>query len=381
MYRSALDGSGLMMLNKKLAEIFGYEPAELLGKPVINLWADARARQAMIQQLQTSGMVTDYEAEIVAKDGSIKTVLASSKVYPAHGYIEGSILDITPLKQAEADSRLWANVIENAEWGVAIGNPDGQTIDAVNPAFAKMHGYTADEFMDIAIKDLFTPEYRDQIPEYVRLAHENGHHTFESEQVRKDGSVFPVLVNVTAVKDENGNLLYRVVNVQDITLRKQFEQQLKRFATILEVTTDFVAMSDWQGKGIFVNQAGRAMMGFDPDEDITQLAISQYHPEWIHAFLDETVLSLTGIQCIPGNLHVSIHGISADMLVSRLKGLAFSTGSACASTDQQLSHVLKAVGVDPKWGGIRLGLGRTTTDEQVRFAAGEIIREVTVLRS
>ena len=67
-----------------------------------------------------------------------------------------------------------------------------------------------------------------RLPEWLRQAYENGHITFETRHLRKDGTDFPALVDVTAVKDENGRVLYRVVNVQDISARKLAEQAVKR---------------------------------------------------------------------------------------------------------------------------------------------------------
>jgi PAS domain S-box-containing protein len=61
---------------------------------------------------------------------------------------------------------------------------------------------------------------------------------------------------------------------------KQGEAAQQQFTTILETTSDFVAMADPQGNVFYINQAGRKMMGFDLDEDITNTTIPQYYPEW-----------------------------------------------------------------------------------------------------
>jgi cysteine desulfurase len=65
-----------------------------------------------------------------------------------------------------------------------------------------------------------------------------------------------------------------------------------------------------------------------------------------------------------------------------LGDLAVSTGSACSSGSQAMSHVLKAIGAVADRGGasIRFGLGRTTTDEDVAFAADRVITVVKALR-
>ena len=96
----------------------------------------------------------------------------------------------------------------------------------VNPTYASMHDYTAEELVGRSIYDIYAPESRADLREQIRIAYENGHHIYESKHIRKDGRIFPVLVDTTVVRDEAGNVLYRAVNVQDITERKQVEQEL-----------------------------------------------------------------------------------------------------------------------------------------------------------
>lgn len=128
-------------------------------------------------------------------------------------------------KQAEEQLRMWDDVFKHAEWGVVTGSPDGNFMTLMNPAFLRMHGYTEEELIGKPIAFVFTPEEHPKLLEHLRRIHENGHYVFESVHIRKDGTTFPVLVNATAVKDEQGNVLYRVVNVQDITEFKRLEAE------------------------------------------------------------------------------------------------------------------------------------------------------------
>ena len=102
MYRSRLDGSGIVALNQRLADIFGFTKEEMLSSPATMRWADAKAREAMVRLLREHGELRDYELDIVTKGGAIRTVLASMKLYPGQGYLEGTAIDITERKQMEA---------------------------------------------------------------------------------------------------------------------------------------------------------------------------------------------------------------------------------------------------------------------------------------
>jgi len=73
----------------------------------------------------------------------------------------------------------------------------------------------------------------------------------------------------------------------------------------------------------------------------------------------------------PGNLNLRQDGLDADRLISDLRGLAFSAGSACASGSGRASHVLAALGLSTAEArsSIRLGFGRYTTAAEVDRAA------------
>jgi cysteine desulfurase len=86
---------------------------------------------------------------------------------------------------------------------------------------------------------------------------------------------------------------------------------------------------------------------------------------------------------LPGNLNLSFDGVPGEALLMELRSLAVSSGSACASASPEPSHVLRALGLpdDLAHASLRFGLGRTTTLEEIDFAADEVIRAVRLLRS
>ena len=65
---------------------------------------------------------------------------------------------------------------------------------------------------------------------------------------------------------------------QEITGREQAQQGQARLAAILEATTDFVAVSDLEGKIIYLNRGGRDLISMPIDADVTQTHIADYHP-------------------------------------------------------------------------------------------------------
>jgi len=85
------------------------------------------------------------------------------------------------------------------------------------------------------------------------------------------------------------------------------------------------------------------------------------------AFGGGVVLNGHPVHRLPNTLNVSFAGQESGAILSRLDGVAASTGSACHAGSVELSPVLRAMGVPPEvgMGAIRFSLGRTTTVKEV----------------
>ena len=88
-----------------------------------------------------------------------------------------------------------------------------------------------------------------------------------------------------------------------------------------------------------------------------------------------------GVNMIPGNISLSFRNVEGEMILHRLdlKGICVSTGSACDSKNTQISHVLKAIGLQEEYakGTIRISLGRYNTIEDVDTIADVLVGILT----
>lgn len=79
---------------------------------------------------------------------------------------------------------------------------------------------------------------------------------------------------------------------------------------------------------------------------------------------------------LPGNINISIKGANGEMLLHRLdlKGICISTGSACDSVNQRVSHVIEAIGVPMEYaeGTVRITMGADNTEEEALEIADAI---------
>jgi cysteine desulfurase len=84
-----------------------------------------------------------------------------------------------------------------------------------------------------------------------------------------------------------------------------------------------------------------------------------------------------------GNLNVRTDGIDAARLISEVRRVAFSAGSACASGSGRPSHVLSALGLSNREArsSIRLGFGRYSSEAELRSALSFILEAAERQRS
>lgn len=91
-------------------------------------------------------------------------------------------------------------------------------------------------------------------------------------------------------------------------------------------------------------------------------------------FGDDWVLNGSADQRYRGNLNLRHAGLDVARLMSGLRDIAFSAGSACASGSGRSSHVLDAIGLTAAAArsSIRIGFGRYTTEEELLAAIDRI---------
>ena len=134
-----------------------------------------------------------------------------------------------PDERSRDEERLkrWGEIFRNIRIGVVVGSAGEMTLKMMNPAYAEMHGYTVEELTGKPLSAIYAPEVGAKMLDILRMADEKGYYSGESMHMRRDGSIFPVQLDINVVKNEKGAVLYRIFNVQDITERKRAEETIK----------------------------------------------------------------------------------------------------------------------------------------------------------
>jgi PAS domain S-box-containing protein len=130
---------------------------------------------------------------------------------------------------AIADAQLRAAVLDTLEDGLLVATRDGTIVES-NPAFERLTGFPRAALINASPPLPWVPASPDGAErhrELWRRAVREGGANAEVEMVRADGSAFPAIVSVAAVKDDDGNAEMVVATVKDITERKAAEDALR----------------------------------------------------------------------------------------------------------------------------------------------------------
>ena len=107
--------------------------------------------------------------------------------------------------------------------GIAIANLKGY-ITYCNQAYADMFGYSIEELRKLTFLELTPAKWHKSNEDMVRDVMELGYSDeFEKEYIRKDGTIFPVLLRTWRIDDEKGNPIAICSIIRDFSERKKSE--------------------------------------------------------------------------------------------------------------------------------------------------------------
>ena len=207
----------------------------------------------------TSGWLLETGSPRFAQDGAFL------------GYI-GSCIDVQEQKQALEEvqrSETWLNAAQKM---ARIGNwefdPRGGPTKWSKETF-RIFGIDPDGPTPTMAQHIeqIHPDDRDRWSQHVKTAMETGQpYDFEIGIVLPDGSNRIIQVRSESRRDEEGNACAMWGTVQDITDRKEAEQERTRLLEILEATPDYVAVTDMKGSLLYLNRTGRDILALTEEE-------------------------------------------------------------------------------------------------------------------
>lgn len=195
--------------------------------------------------------------------------------------------DATERKRAEEAAERWRRVFESASFGLSQTDVATNTMMQVNEAFARDRGYTPQEMAGRSVVSLYTPEEQARLPALLAATDAAGHLVYESEHERRDGTRFPVVMDVTTLRDSSGTPVSRVSYARDITEARQLMDSLRaseeRFRATFEQAAVGIALVGPQGDWERVNQRLCDIVGYTREELLRLRFEDITHPEDVEA--------------------------------------------------------------------------------------------------
>ena len=274
----------------------GLDPQSLLGQRLIDVVGKRN------HQLASAALDRAYAGETASYEGELyngnERRYAHGNFHPdfdTAGRVRGvftALVDITErrtleLQLHESEQRFFG-AFQHAAIGMALVAPDGLWLQ-VNAAFCAMMGYSEDELRQLTTRDITHPDdvaYSDLLHAQMLVDRVESSH-LEKRYLHKNGNVVHAQLSVSLVRGDDDAPRHFVVQIQDITQRKTFEDALHRERELAEVTLrsigDAVITTDPQLRITSLNPIAEAMTGWTSSEaqgrlieDIFQLFDAQH---------------------------------------------------------------------------------------------------------
>ena len=198
---------------------------------------------------------------------------------------------------AEEETRKFRTVIDQANYGSAIASLSGEVLYQ-NLAMAEMHGYELTELKGKNLSVFHNPEQMQQVVALLDKLKITGE--FSAEEVwhtRKDGSVFPTLMNASIIFDAEHQPQFMSATAIDITDLKQKEEALWQSEENLNYAQEIANMGSWgfdlKTHRVTWSKNYYRLLGKDPNEPpMTLDEIKQFvHPD-DKVLFDEMVVAI-----------------------------------------------------------------------------------------
>ncbi|MEG4350806.1 PAS domain S-box protein [Microcoleus sp. LAD1_D3] len=257
-----LDPQGYYLeTNQAHTALLGYSSSKLWGKTP----ATHMGEQVFASVMQSLAETGSYRGEMTfmnaLPEGTVEVELSAFAVLNDAGDVVCYVSvkrDITERKRAEEKLKLYREIFLNSNDAIVIIDADGFFLEQ-NLAHQTLLEYTdaeleaeasplvaGDRFLEIAQSLAKTGSFRGEITNFT-----------------KKGQTLAIDVAAYSVINNADDVICHVCVKRDITERKKGEEERQKFVSLIENSSDFIGMATLKGKTLFVNEAGRKLVGVE----------------------------------------------------------------------------------------------------------------------
>jgi two-component system sensor histidine kinase/response regulator len=236
--------------NEAICWVPGYEHEELIGLTSADIHpADELSQVVAHFESQVAGeKVLAPEVPLLRKDGDIlyADVRSFKVTFDGRECLAGMFADITDItRHRQADQALaevqeqYRSTFEKAAIGVVHVSPDGNFLRA-NTKACSILGREMEELQGLTFQEITFPEDLNIGGEYVHdvVAGKRDTAIIEKRYIRSNGSLVWVRLTAAPIRDDDGELMYMVSIMEDITERKKLDAELKDLNENLETLVE-----------------------------------------------------------------------------------------------------------------------------------------------
>ncbi len=290
-----IDGK-VTYVNRAFEKLLGHKAEEIVGTSALELptYRDSKDREKAreaLRMLIEKGSTKAVDMTAITKDGEeIPISFNASVIKDAQGspkMLVAVLRDVTERRWAEEVLRqseeYFRALIENSQDAIVILDSDG-TIRYESPSTARLWGYKPEDWADRNYWEFVFPEDMQDVAEkFAKLLQNQGTSLFTNMRVRqKDGSMRVVEASGQNLLD-NPAVKGIVLNIRDITERKQAEEALreseKRLRDIVENSREWIWEVDTKGKYTYSSPIVESIAGYTPEEILEKHFYDLFHPD------------------------------------------------------------------------------------------------------
>jgi len=206
----------------------------------------------------------------------------------------GVMRDVTARKQAEEALARLAAIVESSNNAILAEDGDG-TILNWNAAAENLYGYSAAEMLGRSALLVIAPARREAAVERIAAIMRGAVlQPYETEHMRKDGSVFPVSIVPSPIKNSAGKVIGISLIIENITDRQRAQQALmeseNRFRALIRDGSDAISLFDPAGVILYDSPAVGEVLGLVPDQRVGREIFELVHPDdlpYAHMLFEE----------------------------------------------------------------------------------------------
>jgi PAS domain S-box-containing protein len=290
-------------VNEAYVDAYGWTREQLIGHKSVDvgLWWSEAERQRWFDAFVTEGRTKSFEMILRNRAGEARTVHLFAETLELDGeqHVLALHYDITERRRAEEELRKLSRAVEQSPVSIVITDKTG-SIEYVNPRVEAVTGYAKAELIGQNPRLFQSGQTPHGVYEQLwQTIAQGGEWHGELCNRKKDGELYWEYASISGLVDERGEIAHFIAVKEDITQRKQIEEELRRsedkFAKIFHacpLPISFAFLRD--GRYLDVNEAYTQAYGWTREQIVghTSLEIglwptAQEREKWMKKFVAE----------------------------------------------------------------------------------------------